>query len=283
VNGALVARSEARVSIDDFGARYGAVCFETMLARQGVVFRLDAHLERLERGLRLLGTVGPSRSAIRAAIDETLAANDLRDASVRLAVSAGEGRAPDLRAASGPVTTITVDHLPPALSPARLRISSIRVDERRPWRDAKVGQYLPYLLAREEARTAGADDALLLNYAGQVAEASTANVLLVLDDAIVVPDAASGALPGITSAAVLQVARDLRIRAGEASVTLDHIARASAIILASSVMGLRDVASIEGGELAEGFRWTGGEATAALVVRLREAYESCVSRECESS
>ena len=62
VDGAVVPRGEARVSIDDFAVRYGAACFETMLARGGGVFRLDAHLDRLAAGLRAMGVAAPPRA-----------------------------------------------------------------------------------------------------------------------------------------------------------------------------------------------------------------------------
>src|SRR5690606_35819375 len=72
VDGALVPRDEARVSIDDFGLRYGVACFETMLARGSVVFRLDAHLDRLERGLRAMRADPPVRDALVEAVQRTL-------------------------------------------------------------------------------------------------------------------------------------------------------------------------------------------------------------------
>ena len=146
-----------------------------------------------------------------------------------------------------------------------------------------MGQYLPYLLAREEARAAGADDALLLNYAGHVAEASTSNVILVIDGALVTPDASSGALPGITAAAVVEVARDLGIRAGEAAVTLEHVLHASAVLLTSSVVGIREVEAIEGGDAPTRVRWERADTPASPVARLREAYEMLVLRECPST
>src|SRR5690606_39837636 len=96
LDGELVARERARVPADDFAFRYGAACFETMLARGGRVFRLDAHLERLRAGLGAMGVQPPDPALLASAVEETLRANRLAEASVRLTVTAGQGRAPDL-------------------------------------------------------------------------------------------------------------------------------------------------------------------------------------------
>lgn len=68
VDGAIVPREEARVSIDDFAVSYGAACFETMLARNGHVVFLDAHLDRLDAGLRAMGVVAPPRTILARAV-----------------------------------------------------------------------------------------------------------------------------------------------------------------------------------------------------------------------
>ena len=93
LNGELLPRSEARVPIDDRGFLYGAACFETLRAHGGAIFRLDRHLDRLEAGLRAMGVEAPPRAVLQAAIAETLEANALPEARVRLTVSAGTGGA----------------------------------------------------------------------------------------------------------------------------------------------------------------------------------------------
>ncbi|GMU41488.1 MAG: branched-chain amino acid aminotransferase [Chloroflexota bacterium] len=281
LNGATVPREEARVSIDDFGFRYGAACFETMLARHGRVFRLDAHLDRLERGVAGLRATPPARDLLRRAIDETLAANALTEASVRLTVTPGSGHAPDLDVARDPNVVVTADALGPPPSPARLRISTVRVDQRRSLRSAKHAQFLPYLLARAEAHEAGADDALMLDRAGRIAEGATANVFLVQGQRLVTPSLESGALPGVTRAVVLELAQRLAIVAVEEDVTPSDLGRAGAVFLTSSVAGLRPVASIEGAPPAcDPVLWRAPETPHPLVERLQKEYEALVEREC---
>ena len=215
VGGRLVRRAQATVSLDDFAVRYGAACFETMLARNGRVFRLSVHIDRLAFGLRGMGVEPPSSETIAIAIDTTLAADGLRDASLRLVVSAGSGHAPYLESASVPLMTLTVDALRPPPTPPRLRVVSVRLDEHRPLLGAKTANFLPYLLARREARLAGADDALLLNHAGDVAEAGAANLFAIVDDVLVTPALESAPIAGITRNAVIELAHVVGARVVE--------------------------------------------------------------------
>ncbi|MEX2446287.1 MAG: aminotransferase class IV [Dehalococcoidia bacterium] len=282
VDGALVPREDARISIDDFAVRYGAACFETMLARQGHVFRAGAHLDRLERGLRAMGVRPPDQAALLDAIDETLRANGRADAAVRLTVTAGRGVAPALDAVGPPSVLVTVDALPSAPPPPRLMASTVRLDERRPLADAKHAQFLPYLLARAEARAAGFDDALLLNHAGALVEAATANVFLVLGDVLLTPALEDGALPGITRAALIEVAASLGVAVAEQAIPPAHLASASALLLTSSVAGVVPAASVDAAPPAvpAALSWAPATPAPTVVAALANAYTALVEEEC---
>ena len=283
LDGRVVPREEARVSVDDFAVRYGAACFETMLARNGAVFRLDAHLDRLLQGLRGMGVAPPEAHELAAAVEAALAANWLLDASVRLTVTAGHGHAPDLAVAAMPSVVVTVDELPPAPRARALRVASTRVDEGRPLAFAKTAQFLPYLLARAEARAAGADDALLLNHAGHVVEAATANIFVLLDGRLVTPPLSDGPLPGITRDVVIEVAAGLGIPGAERSLTVAELADAGAILLTSSVAGVVAAASLDASPPAcEGtLHWEAPRRIPAAAIELAEAYEALIDRECD--
>lgn len=283
LDGRLVSRERARVSVDDFGFRYGLTCFETMLARHGRVFRLDEHLDRLEASLRLFRAPPPSRVELEPAIAATLVANGLSEASVRLSVSPGVGGRPALPAAAPVTVVVTADPVPPSPPPVRLVVSSVRIDAARPWRGAKVGQFAPYLLARAEASEAGYDDALLLNHAGRIVEAATANVFLVLDGGIVTPPIEDGPLPGVTRAAVLEVARGAGLEAREASLDLEDLARAQAAFLTSSVAGVTRVRSVAWPEGAVEPREWVAEDAGGVVSALAAAYEELVEAETRST
>lgn len=278
----IVPRAEASVPLDDFAVRYGAACFETMLARNGVVFRLEAHLARLAHGLRGMGAEPPASDVVRTAIQATLDANGLVNASLRLEVSAGSGHTPDLDAATGPLLTLTAGPLTLPPEPPRLRIVSVRLDERRPLHEAKTANFLTYLIARREARHAGADDALLLNHAGDVAEAATSNVFILLRDVLVTPDSDAGPISGITRTAVIEVARSLAIPVEERRVTLHDLGRADAVLLTNSIAGIMPVAAVVGDRPAspEPVDWHPPATPPQAIARLSAEYEALVAEEC---
>ncbi len=274
VDGALTDREQATVSIDDLGLLYGAACFETMRAYGGVVHRLDRHLARLEGGFAALGLTAPSRALLAEAIEQTLQANELREARIRLTVTPGRGVGrPDLRTAASPTVIVVAEPAPADLEPARVVVSSQRVDPARPLAQAKTTSYLVSLVALAEARAAGGDEALLLDPRGNVAEAATSNVFVVAHGAVLTPPLASGALPGVTRETVLECARELGLPVQETEVWQAVIASADEVLLTNSIVGVRGVASIDPW-------WTAAPAPGPVTLQLRDAYEALVRREC---
>ena len=280
VDGVLVEREHATVSIDDLGFLYGAGCFETMRAYGGVVFRMDAHWERLERGFAALGAPAPARATLRGAVEATLAANGLGpggrgDARIRVTATPGRGAGrPDLRAAQGPTLIVAVEDAPPPPPPARIIVASPRVDPARPLATAKATSHLVSLIALAEARAAGGDEALLLDPAGRVAEAATSNVFVVRDGVVRTPPLASGALPGVTREVVIACARDAGIDVRETPVTAADVTAADEAFVTNSVVGVRAVASIVPWWAAVGM--VPGAVTAAVAA----AYATLVRAEC---
>ncbi len=274
LDGALVPRDEARVSIDDLGFLYGAACFETMRAFEGVVFRLDRHFARLEAGLAALGVPSPGRPSLTAAIEAALAANELREARLRLTVSAGRGAGrPDLSSPTAPTVLVVAEPLPPDPAPARLAVASFRIDAGRPLAFAKHANYLASLLALSEARAAACDDALLLNHDGHIAECATSNLFLVRDGMVITPAVSDGGLPGITREAILECASRAGIGVEERSMTLDAIAAADEVFVTNSIVGLRPVASVLD-------TWDASAAPGVHTLRLARVYTSLVHEEC---
>lgn len=280
VDGALVERERATVSIDDLGLLYGAGCFETMRAYGGVVFRMEQHWERLERGFAALGVPAPERTALRAAVEATLAANDLGrgghgDARIRVTATPGRGVGrPDLRSAQGPTVIVVVEDAPAPPPPARIVVASQRVDPARPLATAKATSYLVSLLALAEARAAGGDEALLLDPVGEVAEAATSNLFIVHDGVVRTPPVASGALPGVTRAVVIACARTAGIALREERLARADVEAADEMFVTNSVVGVRSVASIA--------PWWAARGTVSGVVTstLHAAYEAVVRAEC---
>lgn len=282
LNGALLPRSEASVPIDDRGFLYGAACFETLRAVGGAVFRLGRHLDRLEAGLRAMGVDPPPRNALEAAIAGTLEANALPEARVRLTVSAGTGGArPGLGPAGAPLVLVTAQPIPEAVAPARALVArGVRVTADRPLPFAKTVNYLGPLLALEEARRAGLDQALLLDLEDEVVEASTANLFAVLagedgDGLLVTPPLEAGALPGVTREAVLECARGLGLETAERRLPLAELLAAREALLANSIVGVQPLAELRDGERSHHF-----EAPGPVTRALAAAYREAVAREC---
>ena len=277
LEGALVPAAEAAIPIDDLGFLYGAACFETMRVYGGVVFRLEEHLDRLDRGLDGMGVHAPAREGLRQAIDATLDANGLREARVRLTVSAGSARGrPDLTQTDGPRVLVVAEPASEPPPPARLIVASTRLDSDRPLRESKNANFLPWLLALAEARRAGADEALLLNHAGGIAEAATANCFAVVAGTLVTPPLEAGPLPGVTRAVVLECAETAGIPVEERALTLADLNAADELLLTNSVWEVRPVAEVRE-------HWTADTVPGPVTRLLGRAYRETVSSECLGS
>lgn len=277
LDGVLVSRDEARVSIDDRGFLYGAACFETMRTFEGTVFRLEQHLDRLERGLQALNITPPIRERVRFAIAATLEANQLSDARVRLTVSAGiADRRPSLQPSDTPTMLLTVDEISTTAAPVRAMVThSVQVDVSRPLPFAKTTNYLLWLLALNEAQQLGFDQAILLDSRAEVVEAATANIFVLIDGVLVTPPLEVGPLPGITREAVLECADELDLEIQERSLPLVELKGASEVLLTNSVVGVQALAelSVE----TEHWRYDApGPVTKALFTN----YQKMVVREC---
>ncbi|MYB41552.1 MAG: 2-keto-4-methylthiobutyrate aminotransferase [Chloroflexi bacterium] len=282
LNGALLPPSEASVPIDDRGFLYGAACFETLRAFGGAAFRLGRHLDRLEAGLRAMGVEPPPRDGGAGGPPVRVRAHARPGPRVPLTVSAGTGGArPGLGPAGAPLVLVTAQPVPESVAPARALVArGTRVTVDRPLPFAKTVNYLGPLLALEEARRAGLDQALLLDLDGDVVEASTANVFAVLggedgDSLLVTPPLEAGALPGVTREAVLECARGLRIEAAERRLPLAELLAAREALLTNSIVGVQPLAELRDGERSHHF-----EAPGPVTRALAAAYREAVAREC---
>jgi len=255
LNGHLVPRSEARLSPFDHGFLYGYGLFETMRAYNGHIFRLDRHLSRLCRSAEILGLAhdviasrsserseGEAKQSLETACLETLKANKLRDARVRLTISAGEGdMTPDPSTCSSPTVLITAkDFVPLPLEKYELGfkavLSSLRRNSHSPLSRLKSSCYLDNILARTEAKAAGCDEAILLNESGYLAEGSTTNVFLVSKGNLITPSLESGVLAGITREAVLEIAQALNVSTVEREVETRELSEAEEAFVTNSLL-----------------------------------------------
>ncbi len=255
LNGALLPAAAARIDPADRGFLLGDGVFETIRAAAGLALHLDRHLARLRHGAAVLGIpLGWSDAALAEAVGAVLAAGALADAAVRITLSRGPGPRGVLPAADPtPSLLIAVAALPQPAAPARVVIArSTCRNEASPLSRIKSLNYLDSIIARREAAARGADDAILLNTRGQLAEATAANLFVVLRDGTpVTPPVADGALPGIFRARLIEAGD-----AVERSLLPADLLDARAAMLGNS-LGTRQVAMIEGRKLAgQGWRYS---------------------------
>ncbi|WP_415478431.1 aminotransferase class IV [Acetobacter syzygii] len=206
LNGAICAQHEARISPADRGFTLGDGLFETMRAVGGQVVHLPRHMARLAAGGSVLGLTVPTEECVEQAAKALLSVCGLEDAVLRLTVARGEGPRGLLPPVHGQPTVLLT------AVPGEFAVSSVRVitsrlirrDEASPLSYIKSLNYLPGILARREAEQAGAQDALLLNTQGRVAESTISNLVLATDAGLVTPPAADGALAGIARLRLLE-------------------------------------------------------------------------------
>ena len=272
LNGKLIPRSQAEVSVMDYGFLFGFGLFETMRAYGGKVFRLESHLHRLLRSTEILG-LSVEAEELGSAVTDTIQANKLADARVRLTVSAGQGTmTPDQSGCTRPTVLVLAESYQPYTDEVYLKgfkaiISPIRRNSQSPLSKLKSTSYLESLLARQQARAAGADEAICLNEKGLLAEASMSNIFLVKQEALITPGPKSGILTGITRQIVLEMATNLGIEIHERNVRPEELYDAQEAMLTSSLIEVMPLTRIEAGPVASGIP---GPITTRLIAAYRE-------------
>jgi branched-chain amino acid aminotransferase len=269
VDGRLCRGADAAISLFDRGARDGAGLFETMRAYAGRPFLWDRHLERMVLAAAEIGfPVPPSPVVLRAALDELLAAENLSDAVVRVTVTRGVPGSRPTRAGCWIEAEPVAGRLWRGTRSGRARV----VISKRPFEPGPFGRYkttsrLAYHMAFEEARAAGADEALLVDATGRVLEGSASNLFAVKDGLVLTPALRLGILPGVTRARVLELCRELGIAASEASLDRAALLAADELFLTNSVQEVVPVGHLGEHAVPDG----------AVGTRLREAYRAAVA------
>lgn len=277
LNGAMAPRSQAKVSAMDYGFLYGYGLFETMRAYSGTVFRLDSHIARLAGSADRLG-IAVDNDILKKAVMDTIEANGLREARVRLTVSIGEGSlVPDLHSCTEPGVLVVAANYTPYADEVyqrgfRVTVSSIHRNSQSPVPAMKTANYMESLLARREAKAAEVDDMLFLNEKGQLTEVSTSNIFLVTGNVLKTPRQESGILPGITRGVVLELAPPMGIMALESDIMPEEIVDTDEAFITNSVMEIMPVTNLKGNAIRDG-------RPGPVTRRLMSAYKDLVIRE----
>lgn len=269
----------ARVPVTDHGLLYGDGIFEGIRVRAGRVFRLEQHLARLARGAKAVHLELPlSRDELRSVVCDTVAAHAEPEAYVRLVVTRGEGPlGVDPTACPKPRVFCIVASIQLFSDEQRAAgLSMMTASLRRPSADVldpnvKSLNYMNSVMAKLEARQAGADEALLLNAQGHIAEAAVANVFLLHGRTLSTPPVSDGCLPGINRRAVMELAAGQGLEVVERSLTRYDVFAADEMFLTGSGAGVVGVRSLDGRAVGRGSR---GPVTAELEIAHRHLGET---------
>jgi branched-chain amino acid aminotransferase len=277
LNGKLIPRSQAKISVLDYGFLFGFGLYETIRAYHGKPFRLDNHIARMRYSAERLG-IAIKPAEIRQAVKDTVKANGFADTRIRITVSIGEGTiTPNLASCVEPTIAVLVtEYHPPA--PEKYRngfqviVSSIRRNSRSPVTYMKSANTMEAMLARQEARKKGADEALFLNEKGFLTEASGSNLFIVKDGILMTPRFETGILPGVTRVAVFEVASQSGIKLKEKNVRLDELLQADEAFITNSLIEIVPVTEVGGKKIGTG-------KPGPITKRVSKGYKEMVKKE----
>jgi len=249
LNGQFVPESQAVVPISDRGFMYGDGLFETLRVVNGRPFYLAEHLERLARGADFLKIKCPfPPKELEDFAVQLIEQNQMPEAILRLTLTRGPGERGYTPRAAGRPTVIMTLHDPPSAEPPvqwNLITSSYRIPAADPLASFKTLNKLTHVMARSEAVEQGADEALLLNTNGEVAEATSGNLFWVYQNSLCTVPTGRGVLPGITRAVVLEICQALGLQTNKRVIKPEALRNSEGIFLTQSVFGIVPVASFD--------------------------------------
>lgn len=258
INGQLLPREEAKISVFDSSVQGGDAVWEGLRVYHGKVFSLDEHLTRLVRSAHALAFERiPGKAEIRDALFSTLKANGMdHGVHVRLTLSRGEkitsGMDPRLNN-QGCTLIILAEWKDPVYPPRGIKLITSSIRRNTPNHlDSKIhhNNLLNNILAKIEANVAGADDAVMLDPDGFVAETNACNLFFIRDKSLFTPSA-DACLPGITRAKVLQIARESGVHTSEGRFSISQFYTADAVFTTGTMGELSKVNQIDGRKIPD--------------------------------
>ena len=274
VNGELLPRNDAKVSVFDSVVQGGDAVWEGLRVYRGRIAALDGHLERLQNSAKALAFADvPDSDTVRDAVFQTLEANGMRDDThIRLTLTRGEkitsGMNPRLNQ-SGCSLIVLAEWKPPVYSDSGIRVITASVRRNTPQcLDSKIhhNNLLNNILAAIEANVAGVDSAIMLDVNGFVSETNDTNLFVVRDGLLLTPFA-DACLPGLTRKMVLDIADRENIAAAEKNISLTELYTASEVFTTGTMGELTPVLEADG-------RMIGNGRPGGLTVRMQELHRA---------
>lgn len=279
IDGKFYEKADAKISVFDHGLLYGDGLFEGIRVYDGCIFKLDAHIERIEFSAKAIALELPwTREELVRAHVEACCRNGVADGYIRTVITRGVG---DLglnpRNCAKPSLIIIADRIklyPPEVYANGIRLVTV------PTRRMSVAalppmvkslNYLNNILAKIEALNCGFDECLLLNDQGHVAECSGDNIFVVSKGKLFTPAPASGLLIGITRAATIECARELGVPVVETDMTRYDVWNADEAFLTGSAAEVVPVVELDGRRIGSG---KCGPLTAKLLELFRKKVRS---------
>ncbi|NLH41743.1 MAG: hypothetical protein GX448_07875 [Planctomycetes bacterium] len=279
LNDGLVDAEKAGVSVADSGLLYGAGLFETMRSRNGVVFRLQDHLDRLFLSAATLSIAHSyDKPHIGRAIESLLQTNQLTDARLRLTLTGGPLAESDEQ--RKPTLLITATEFKPYPSDyyktgVLVILCPFRQNATDPMCGHKTICYYPRLLALNLAHQRRAAEAIWFTMENRLAEGCVSNVFLVKNSILQTPSLETPVLPGIARKTVLELARQQSIEVVEKDLFVTDLLDADEVFLTNVVMEVLPVISVEK-------RAIGSGTVGPVTQRLRDAFANAVEQECKA-
>lgn len=260
ISGNYVEEAEAKISVFDHGLLYGDGIFEGIRLYKGCLFKLDEHLERLERSAKgILLNMPWSREEIAEIVCETCRKNQLVDGYVRLIVTRGKGSLgisidsclrPELIVIADQLKMFPKEHYEKGMS--LITVPTQRFGPAVFAPAIKSLNYLNNVLAKIEAKRAGYEEAIMLNAQGYVTEGSTDNIFIVDRGMLMTPDYSDGALRGITREVIFTIAQEMKLPIKEASLSRYDIWTASECFITGTAVEIVPVVEVDGRQIGNG-------------------------------
>jgi len=277
LDGKLVSREDAKISVFDHGLLYGDGVFEGIRFYSGKIFMIDAHVRRLydsAKAIRLQIPMSPEK--MKEALVETVKANNMVDGYIRLVVTRGEGcLGVSPTTCKNPSVIIIVDTI--SLYPAEMYEKGMAVITSSMVRNhpnavslkVKSLNYLNNILAKIEAIDAGVPEAILFNHIGYVAECTGDNVFVVRDGELQTPPPEAGILEGVTRGVVIKLAKEHGIPFAEKNLTRYDLYTADECFFSGTAAEVIPVTKIDN-------RLIGGEKVGPITHKLIDAFKKFV-------